>query len=149
MTKKNVDDYLTEGIYGTRQTKKAERKKFLGTIRERVVIALTKGQVMSDKGLSELNEAMQANKGAKLLLNGHIGYKFLKEEKALANKYNIEYSVITNENADTNIGAVLTYDFAIDKENIFIEESQESEKDTDKKTTSKESFLAKVKKWFS
>ncbi|SID83289.1 Uncharacterized conserved protein [Mycobacteroides abscessus subsp. abscessus] len=41
----NVDDYVKQGMYGQKQTKPDERRKFLGTIRERIVIALTQPQV--------------------------------------------------------------------------------------------------------
>ncbi|MFD2759977.1 YueI family protein [Lentibacillus juripiscarius] len=143
MEKKNVDDYLTEGIYGPKETKRSEREKFLGTIRERIVIALTKGQVMSDKGLTKLDEAMQQNKDAKLLINGDVSYRFLKEEKALANKYDIPYTEIINKEAETDIGAVLTYDHAIDKEHIFIEDEPVGEKNQEDDT-----FFSKIKRWF-
>ncbi|RYG74220.1 DUF1694 domain-containing protein [Lentibacillus lipolyticus] len=144
MGKKNVDDYLTEGIYGPKETKQSEREQFLGTIRERIVIALTKGQVMSDKGITKLDEAMQKNKKAKLLINGDVSYKFLKEEKALAKKHDIPYTEITNKNAETDIGAVLTYDYAIDKEHIFIEDEPVKEKNQEADT-----FFSKIKRWFS
>ncbi|SFB06326.1 Uncharacterized protein YueI [Lentibacillus halodurans] len=147
MGKKSVDDYLTEGIYGSRQTKRSERKQFLGTIRERIVIALTKGQVMSDKGLIKLEEAMQANKDAKLLINGDVSHKFLKEEKALANKYNIPYTEVTNEDADTDIGAVLAYDYAIDQAHIFIDD--DADEKIDKNTETNKSFFGKIKHWLT
>ncbi|GAB3046346.1 YueI family protein [Virgibacillus ainsalahensis] len=146
MSNKSVDDYITEGIYGKRLPKDAERKQFLGTLRERIVIALTKGQVMSDSGLAKLDEAMQEHKDAKLLINGDVSYRFLKEEKALANKYNIPYTTITNEENDTEIGAVLTYDHAIDKEDIFIKD--ETEKDKEEPAKDSGSFLSKLKQWF-
>ncbi|MEK5037091.1 DUF1694 domain-containing protein [Sporosarcina sp. FSL K6-3457] len=37
----NVDDYLQRGFYGAKEMKPAECRKFLGTIRERIIIALT------------------------------------------------------------------------------------------------------------
>ncbi|MBP1968432.1 uncharacterized protein YueI [Virgibacillus natechei] len=144
--KKNVDDYLTEGIYGTRRPKEEEREQFLGTLRERIVLALSKGQVMSDKGLAKLEEAMQNHKDAKLLINGHVAHRFLKEEKDLANKHSIPYTTITNQENNTDIGAVLTYDYAIDKEEIFIEEEPEEEIINNEHET--ESFFSKLRKWF-
>lgn len=148
MSKKSVDDYLTEGIYGTRRPKEAEREQFLGTLRERIVLALTKGQVMSDKGLDALEEAMKKNRDAKLLINGHVAYKFLKEEKALANKYNISSTTVTDNENDTDIGAVLTYDHAIDKEEIFMEMEEKTETATEQPTKSN-SLFSKLKKWLS
>ncbi|MCG3419242.1 YueI family protein [Oceanobacillus jordanicus] len=146
MANKNVDDYLTEGMYGTRLPKDAERKQFLGTLRERIVIALTIGQVMTDKGVEKLEEAMKENPNTTLLINGQVSYRFLKEEKDLAKKYNITYTTITNEESDTEIGAVLTYDYAIDKEQIFIED--EPEEQSQEKEEQETTFLSKIKRIF-
>ena len=144
MSKKSVDDYLQAGIHGVRLPKEAERKQFLGTLRERIVIALTIGQVMSDSGLKRLEEEMQKHPGTKLVMNGHVAYRFLKQEKDLAMKYNIPYTIVTDEESKTDIGAVLTYDYAIDKEEIFIKEEPKEEKVEEAAS----SFLEKLKKWF-
>ncbi|MFB4473956.1 YueI family protein [Oceanobacillus caeni] len=147
MSGKEVNDYLTEGMYGTRLPKEEERKKYLGTLRERIVLALTVGQVMSDKGIDKLEDAMKENKGAKLLINGHVSSRFLTAEKALANKYNIPYTIITDETNETDIGAVLAFDYAVDKEDIFVKEIQK-EDESNIKDEKNNSLFSKVKKWF-
>ncbi|SHG54849.1 YueI family protein [Ornithinibacillus halophilus] len=147
MSKKNVEDYLTEGMYGTRLPKQGERDYFLGTLRERIVIALKIGQVMTDKGLDALEEEMKMHRNAKLIFNGSVSSKFLKAEKELANKYNIPYTIITNEEVDTNIGAVLTYDHAIDKEEIFVSE-EETKQEEDLQENKSNGFLSKLKNLF-
>ncbi|MDY0410326.1 YueI family protein [Virgibacillus soli] len=148
MGNKSVDDYLTDGIYGTRLPKQEERNRFLGTLRERVVLALTIGQVMTDKGVSRLAEEMQKHPEATLIFNGHVANQFLKEEKKVAEKYNIPYTVITNEEVDTDIGAVLAYDYAIDKEDIFISENEIPTKDPNTNEKRKP-FIYKLKDWLS
>lgn len=146
MSKKDVDDYLNDGIYGTKLPMQEERNRFLGTLQERIVICLTTDQIMQQLGLSQLEDAMQNNPNAKLLINGHISYRFFTEIKALAKRYNISYTSITNEEHETDIGLVLTYDQAVDTKNIFI--------DTNEKTVETEvyqeeaSLLGKLKKWF-
>ncbi|MFS0674746.1 YueI family protein [Ornithinibacillus sp. 179-J 7C1 HS] len=147
MSKKNVEDYITEGIYGTRLPKQEERDYFLGTLRERIVIALTIGQVMTDKGIQTLEENMKNNQEAKLLFNGKIASKFLKAEKELANKYKIPYTVVSNEAVETDIGAVLTYDYAIDEEHIFMEENFE-EHTSEEKKEQKSNLFSKIKRLF-
>ncbi|MEM5596765.1 DUF1694 domain-containing protein [Niallia circulans] len=42
----NLDEYMQKGMYGAKETKPEERRKFLSTLRERVVIALKQSQVM-------------------------------------------------------------------------------------------------------
>lgn len=147
MTKKHVDDYLTEGMYGLRRPKEAEREYFLGTLRERIVIALSKGQVMTDSRLKELEEAIKQHPDARLIFNGDIAYRFSKKEKAIADKHNIPYTVITNKETSTDIGAVLTYDYAIFKEDIFIQDANSAK--SKPKTKSKTSFFARLKNWFN
>ncbi|MHA6253302.1 YueI family protein [Oceanobacillus sp. CAU 1775] len=148
MSKKSVDDYLTDGIYGVRLPKEEERRRFLGTLEERIVIALTTGQVVTDSGLKKLEEAMQSHPKARLIINGHVSYRFLKEEKELAAKYNIPYTTITNEEFKTDIGAVLTYDHAINMENIFVELEPEPAEEPSKEENDS-GFISKLKKWFS
>ncbi|GGB42174.1 DUF1694 domain-containing protein [Virgibacillus dakarensis] len=143
---KKVEDYLNEGIYGVRKPKQAERLKYLGTLRERIVVALSKGQVMADKGLNGLEDAMQKHPDSKLLLNGHIPSRFFEEERKLAKIYNIPYTSITNEDYDSEIGAVLTYDFAIDKETIFVDDDDDSV--TERKQDEPKSLLDKIRHWF-
>lgn len=147
MSKKNVDTYITEGIHGVRLPKEEERIRFLGTLRERIVIALTIGQVMSDSGLKKLEEAMQQHPGTRLIMNGHVTHRFLTEEKALATRYNIPYTTITNEENDTDIGAVLTYDYAINKEEIFIKEEEPRQEEMPEEKEEK-TVLSRLKNWF-
>lgn len=142
---KKVEDYLNDGIYGVRMPKQDERIHYLGTLRERVVLVLTKGQVMSDKAIRQLEQAMQEHPDTKLLLNGHIPYRFFEREKELALKYHIPYSNVTNEQSDSDIGAVLTYDYAIDKENIFVDDDEAIENN---KKDEPQSFFTRMKEWF-
>lgn len=81
MSKKYVKNYLQEGMYGTRLPKESERKKYLGTLRERVAFVLTVGDVMSDRGLDELECQLKKHPKANLLLNGNISYRFLKRKR--------------------------------------------------------------------
>ncbi|WP_077624054.1 YueI family protein [Sediminibacillus massiliensis] len=125
MSRKDVDDYIQEGIYGAKQTKPGERKRYLGTLRERVILALTKGQVMKNKGHDELLAGMKEHPDSRLLFNGNINSRFLKDYKNMAREAGIQYSSITNKEAKTDLGAILTSDHAIDKENIYLEEAEE------------------------
>ncbi|MCD5323971.1 MULTISPECIES: YueI family protein [Pontibacillus] len=122
MSDKQVEDYLQNGIYGTPETKPGERKRYLGTIRERVVFALTKGQVMKGKGAIEMEEVMKNNPKAHLLLNGKISSRYYKAYRDSALKHGLEYTVINNREANSDLGAVLTYEHAVDVEEIFLQE---------------------------
>ncbi|MBS4209673.1 YueI family protein [Bacillus sp. FJAT-50079] len=120
MKNTNVDDYLQAGVYGPRQIKPEERRKFLGTIRERIAIALTKGQVMENGIYSEVIQLMDQYPDATLLLNGDLDYSYLSDYIQQARAKNISYSIVTNQESQTRIGLVLTCDYAIHQENIYI-----------------------------
>lgn len=148
MANKNTEDYLKEGIYGTKLPKQGERDQFLGTLRERILLALTTGDVIQGRGLQELKEEMKENPDAKLLLNGQINYSYFKEMKTLAKSQNIPYTSVANEEKASDIGAVLTLDRAIEREEIYLQ--QEQEQPVEEKAAQPDStFLSKVKSWFS
>jgi uncharacterized protein YueI len=130
MKKPDMEDYLQEGIYGSRETKPGERKKFLGTLRERALIALTKGQVMQELGKEELSDNMKQHPEAKLLLNGNVSYRFLSPYKDIADKQGVHHTTISNQQSETDLGAVLTLDYAIEKETITIEVEEKKKKDS-------------------
>lgn len=119
--KPNIDDYLQEGIYGARETLPDERRQFLGTIRERIVIALKQGQVREKEIYPEVEQAIRENTQAKMYLNGHMNYEPLAKYTQLANENNMPYKIVTNQDYNSEIGLLIAYDDAIDKENIYVE----------------------------
>ncbi|MYL21733.1 DUF1694 domain-containing protein [Halobacillus litoralis] len=140
MKKPDLEDYLQEGIYGSRETNPGERREFLGTLRERILLALTNGQVMQEEGFEELEKEMSRWPKATLLLNGEISYRFLSPLKDLADKHNIHHTTISNQETETEYGAVLTLDYAVEKEEIHYHPPVEQEEAPERK-----SFL---KRWF-
>ncbi|WP_449538784.1 YueI family protein [Ferdinandcohnia sp. Marseille-Q9671] len=120
MANKNVDDILQQGIHGVKETKPEERKKFLGTIRERVLLALKQPQVRENKIYPDVEEACKNNSGVHMYLNGNMNYRFLSKYVKLAGKYNVQYTLVTNKEHNSELGLVLAYDYAIDKEDIYI-----------------------------
>lgn len=139
MNKPNVEDYLEKGIYGVKQTKPEERKKYLGTLRERIVVALTKGQVMEKGIYPEVEQLMKDHPNATLLLNGSLNYQYISDYISTATRNNISFSIVTDKNNETDIGLVLTYNYAIDKEEIFIQKEENKLQTAPK---SKKSFLS-------
>ncbi|WP_079478621.1 YueI family protein [Halobacillus salinus] len=128
--KKDVDDYLQEGIYGPKEINPSERRKYLGTLRERIVLVLTNGQLVQGQGLAEMEQAMKEHPDAKLLLDRQVSYRFRKPYRQLANEQGIQHTTVDNQEVETEIGAVLGVDYAIEKEDITVEEKppQQEEK---------------------
>ncbi|GIN85557.1 hypothetical protein J6TS2_19430 [Heyndrickxia sporothermodurans] len=143
----NIDDYLQKGIYGEKQIKPEEKRKFLGTYRERVIVALKNSQVMENKVYNEIERLMKGNPQAKMLLNGELNYSFLSKYIQLAQKYNYSYSIVTNNESTTNIGLVLAHDYAINKEEIYITTTNKNQ--GQEKKTKEKSLFPTIKKKIS
>jgi len=120
LKKTTVDEVLKQGIYGPLETKPEERRKYLGTIRERIIVALTKNQVGEEKVYPQVEKFMKENPGAHLFLNGNMNYDELSKYVKVAAKNKIEHKIVANKEHDTEIGLVLAMSHAIDKEDIFI-----------------------------
>ncbi|WML37916.1 YueI family protein [Neobacillus sp. OS1-2] len=120
MNKPTVDEVLQQGIHGPLETKPDERRKYLGTIRERIIVALYKKQVAEAAVYPQIEQLMKEYPGAQLLLNGNMMYEELSKYVKLATKQKIEHKLVANKEYDTEIGLILAMPHAIDKEEIFI-----------------------------
>lgn len=123
----HLDEYIQQGIHGPREINPDERRKFLGTLRERVVVVLTKSQVREPGTYKEVENLMAKNKEATLFLNGNMNYSYLSDYIKLANKVGNKFSLSTNKEHDSDLGLVLAYDHAVDIENIYITKHEETE----------------------
>ncbi|WP_346764076.1 YueI family protein [Bacillus sp. BHET2] len=143
LNRPTIDDYLENGMYGQKQTKPDERRKFLGTLRERIVIALTQSQVREKGVYKEVQESLKKHPNAKLLLNGNMSYTFLSKYIKLADTFHVSFSMVTNKDTETEVGLVLAYDHAIDQEEIYVK--KKSEKTSEFKPKQKKSLFSSIK----
>jgi uncharacterized protein YueI len=120
LKKPNVEEVLQQGILGPLETKPDERRKFLGTLRERIIVSLMKSQVAEADIYPQVEQEVKKNPQANLFLNGNMDYSALSKYVKLAAKHNLEHTIVTNKEHDTEIGLVLAMDHAIDKEEIYI-----------------------------
>ncbi|MFJ7747825.1 YueI family protein [Peribacillus sp. NPDC097295] len=144
---RKVEDYLEQGIFGPKEIKPGERKEFLGTLRERVILVLTKSQVFEKDIYPEIEDKMKQYSQASLFLNGQMDYQYLGKYIKLSNKYSIPYKIVLNKDYNSKLGLVLAEKNAIDKENIYIEKKKKIPHSIKKKSV-KASFKSLVKKVF-
>ncbi|CAH2717663.1 putative protein YueI [Neobacillus rhizosphaerae] len=142
MKKPTVDEVLQQGIYGPLETKPDERRKYLGTLRERIIVALKNSQVAEAEIYPQVELYMKGNPSAHLFLNGNMNYENLSKYVKLATKYKIEHTIVTNKEHDTEIGLVLAMGHAIDKEEIFITKKEVAPQEIKKN----KGFFAKILK---
>ncbi|AIS63204.1 YueI family protein [Listeria ivanovii] len=140
----NIDDYLEKGMYGAKEINPAEKKKYLGTYRERVLVALTKEEVLSQQLLSELEKAILESPDSKLLLNGLLHYNSMRPYIKLAEKCKHEFSIVSRLEGETEFYLVLACQKAINKEDIHLYK-EASQVETEEEPVS---LLEKVRKLF-
>lgn len=143
MQKPTVDDILQQGIQGPKEIKPEERRRFLGTFRERIIVALKKNQVREKEIYPQVETLMKAHPAAHLFLNGNMGYEDLSKYVKLAKKYKIVHTIVTNKEHDTDIGLVLAMDHAIDKDEIYIERKEPKVKGKEKASAFSKLFKRK------
>lgn len=148
MSENNIDEYIQQGLTGIRETKPDERRKFLGTLRERVVVALSKQQVREKGTYKEVEEFMNQNKEATLFLNGKMNYTYLSDYIKLANRIGCKYLLSTNKEFETELGLVLAYDYAINKDDIYIRNQNNIKRQEDTEEDHEHHLLNFFKKLF-
>ncbi|WP_246025999.1 YueI family protein [Peribacillus cavernae] len=141
-----IDDYLQEGIHGKKVLKPEERKKYLGTLRERVVVVLTRAQVREATTYPEIARLLKENYKATLLLNGAMNYSDLAKYIALASKIKAPYKIIASPEHTSELGLVLASDTAVDKDTITIDQRPKQKAEKRKRPGFVSRFINKLKK---
>ncbi|MBO1000876.1 YueI family protein [Bacillus sp. SD075] len=137
-----MEDYLEQGIYGQKEIKPDERREFLGTLRERVVIVLKKSQVFETSVYPEIEQMMKQYPRSNLFLNGQMDYQYLGKYIKLAMSHNIPYKIVLNKDHNSHLGLVLAENNAINKEEIYIEKQHHAIQ-----VIKKKSYKAFIKRW--
>lgn len=140
MPRQTVEDVLQEGIHGKKEIKPEERKKYLGTLRERVVAVLTQGQVREKTVYPEIDQLLKEHQTATVLLNGAMDYSEISKYITLASKNKVAYKIVVGNEHVSEYGLVLAQDTAIDKEEITVAKRQKEGAGKQKKQT----FLSKL-----
>lgn len=130
---KNMDDYLQEGMYGQKQTKPDERRLFLGSLRERAAFVLTRDQIRDKRGLNVFEEKLKKHPDAHVLFNALLSLDTLSPYRRLALKHGIRYTIVDEKSNKSGYGLVLTYDHAVDLNDIFYRAPKIKEPDQPKK----------------
>ncbi|MDN6028934.1 MAG: YueI family protein [Lactobacillus sp.] len=99
----NLENRVNQAANGVPQTKPDERKRFLGSLRERVFVRMDNSEI-SNHELTELFLSHFADyEPYRILINGNVSDTgFFTEVEAKASQANIPFTLINNETAQTN-----------------------------------------------
>jgi uncharacterized protein YueI len=111
---------ISVGLQGPPELKLEERLHHLGEFRERILISLTKGQVMKSDLYRKVIEALKDQKATKMLIHGDIAYKFRRKYQSAAKQIGKSYTIVHDPNLKGDLGLVVASDQAVDIEDISI-----------------------------
>ncbi|UCZ54558.1 YueI family protein [Bacillus shivajii] len=122
MSHEKLEEVLKRGIYGAGEVKPEERKLFLGTISERVYLALTNAQVRKKGMYPEVEKLLKTKKGIRLYINGTLNYPSYSNYVQSANKNSVQFTIVS-DGQDSPLGVVIAAEQAIDNQgDIFIKD---------------------------
>jgi uncharacterized protein YueI len=120
--KTELERTLAVGLQGPPELKLEEKRLFLGEFRERVLVALTKAQVMSNTVYREIKEALQDKRAAKMLIHGEIAYKYREKYQKLAAETDKSFTIVHDPNLKGAIGLAVISEQAVDQEDILVKD---------------------------
>lgn len=145
---KDPNEYLQKGQYGLKQTLPDERRKFLGSLRERVYLVVPLEQVETKQAEQAFAEEFKQHPDGSLLLNGTYDMSTYAHLIQLSKQAEIAFTFVANENAEHSpYAAIFTAAAAINEPLVELNEKYPlPEKNTPQKNEKKKSFF---KRFFS
>lgn len=95
---KDVQDYLEKGMYGTPQIKPDEKRKYLGTFRERIYLSMTLAEMSNTSNLAYFKEELAHNPNHQVLINAALASHLQKTYMVAAQKANCSFKIVDTEN---------------------------------------------------
>src|SRR5690554_892583 len=108
MSQEKLDDILKRGMYGSKETLPEERNFFLGTINERVYLALTNNQVRKRGMYEEVQDLLKRkeDEDMEILINGELNYSYYSNYVQEATKNSVPFRIVNND-SETPIGIIV------------------------------------------
>lgn len=150
MTKKDVQDYLEKGMFGTPQLKPDEQRKYLGTFRERVYLSMTIEEMRNKQNLRHLKTELAQNPNNQLLINAAVGITIQSDYMKVAQEAGCLFKIVdTDHNTDNEaIGLVYAGETPANLETISVSEKYGSQAKISPSEKAKEGHPQKKKGFF-
>ncbi|MCG8483457.1 MAG: YueI family protein [Clostridia bacterium] len=109
--KDKLEEYLMNGIKGTPEIKKEEKKKYLGEFSERVILAVEIAKLHEDECLKQINDAVEKNQSIdKIIVNSVLKNTIRIQCMKMAKNHDRDFKLVEG---DTSIGIVLASNTAL------------------------------------
>lgn len=115
-----LEKTITVGIYGTPELKPDEKATYLGEFKERVLVALTKGQMAETAIYPAVIQALQDKRTARMIISGDVSSNDANKYYQAARKYSKPYLIRHDQKYKSNIGLAVVGNDAVDVETIEV-----------------------------
>lgn len=118
-----MEQHLQTAMYGTPKINPDEQRKYLGTFRERVSLAMTIAEVTNRDNISDFVAEITDHPNYQVIFNGHIDQADLAPYLKLVGQHNLKFTI--REEAiyginDSDLGLVVASDQAINQSPITL-----------------------------
>ncbi len=115
-TKTKLEKKVMEGIYGSPEIKKEEKRRYLGEFAERVIRYLTYEQVIEPGTYPEILEAIKHPEAKKLIIDRRVDLDLANDYVQLARENDLSFKRIDSPDLKGDIALVVVSDGAVDIE---------------------------------
>ena len=120
----DLNDRLTESLYGTPQVKPDEQRRYLGTFRERVALTLDQGEAQQPQFIDVLHKELDQHPEYQLRINGNASETALDNLTDLSNMVANHSTVLAGKAAPDDMDAlaavVCTVDTALHLDEVDV-----------------------------
>ena len=122
MTKRDVQDYLDQAMYGTPQLKPDEQRKYLGTFRERVYLSMTIDEMKNKANVAHLQTEIATHPDQQILINAEAPFDLQNTYMKVAQQTNCPFRIVETDQQKngTAIGLIYIADEAVNVDVIAV-----------------------------
>lgn len=102
----DINERLSESLYGTPQLKPDEQRKYLGTFRERVALTLDQGEAQQPQFIDVLHNELDSHPEYHLLINGNASETALNNLTDLSDSVDNPAKVLAGKAAPDGMDAL-------------------------------------------
>lgn len=98
----DLNTRVTNAAQGiTPRTKPDERRRFLGSLRERALVRMTNSEAENQVFTNLFLKHFQDYLGYSILINSNLNNKFLNQVESYCSQYDISFTIVSDESAKT------------------------------------------------
>jgi uncharacterized protein YueI len=106
MATDDVNQRIEDSALGGRQTKPDERRQYMGSLRERVFLAITVGQLADPAILNTFTQHCADYQGYTALLNGKVSNSIMGDYMKALNNKNVPFTLVNDPDTPADAAAM-------------------------------------------